>query len=83
MANKEEAKRKLEALANRVKGSSTSSLEDARLRQAVEADKIKNRNDVQKVLEESLQKNASDVRTTLASDDTQRLVDEIVQALDK
>jgi len=81
MADKNNAKLKLDKLAEIVKGSTTNYAEYSKLIQAVEADKIKNRADLTRVLEESLNKRASDVQTVLASDDSDRLADEIVSLL--
>jgi len=81
MANKDDAQRKLVQLATRVKGGITTYTEDLILRRAVDTGKIKSRSDVAKVLEESLSKPANDVQKVLASDDSDRLADEIVNLL--
>jgi hypothetical protein len=83
MANEQEANRKLLQLASRVKRAPTTHIEDVRLNMAIRDQRISSRTDVAKVLEESLQKSAAEVGTVLASDDSDRLVDEIVQALSK
>lgn len=81
MADKTEAKRKLEQLATRVKGTSTSYSEDLIINRAVDAGKIKNRSDITRELSEALGKNSADVGVVLASDDSDRLADEIVSLL--
>lgn len=84
MPNEQEAKRKILILANRAKkGVATTSLEEIKIDQAVKTGRIKNRRDVSRVLEESLSKSAAEIGTTLASDDSDRLVDEIVNLLEK
>jgi len=82
MPNQDEAKRKLLILAIRAKGGITTGSEDLQIIRAVEAGRIKNRADVSRVLEESLNKTAGEIHTTFASDDGDRLVDEIVSLLE-
>jgi hypothetical protein len=81
MADKIEAKRKLEQLATRVKGKITTYNEDVIIGRAVDAGKIKNRSDLTRELSEALGKSPSEVGTVLASDDSDRLADEIVSLL--
>jgi hypothetical protein len=81
MADKIEAKRKLEQLATRVKGSTTTYSEDLKIIRAVDAGKIKNRSDITRELSEALNKSAAEVGVVLASDDSDRLADEIVSLL--
>ena len=81
MADKNAAKLKLDKLAERVKGTSTSYAEYSKIIRAVDTDKIKNRADITRELSEALVKSSSDVGTALASDDSDRLVDEIIDLL--
>lgn len=81
MADIIKAKQKLEQLASRVKGSTTTYTEDVKIIRAVDAGKIKNRSDLTRELSEALTKNASDVNIVLANDDSDRLADEIVSLL--
>ena len=84
MADQQEAKRKLVLLANRVQGRQLFSTEESRLILALASKRITNRADVTEVLSEGLVKSARDVNVVLEShDDSDRLVDEIVQALQK
>ena len=74
----------MQLLAGRVQGRVTTLTEDVRLDRAVDTKKITNREDVKEVLGEALQKSAREVQTTLAnSDDSDRLIDEIVNVLKK
>lgn len=83
MAN-EEAKRKIRILATRVKGGITTNAEDRRLEQELQARQPETRDAVKGVLAESLSKSASDVNRILAnSDDSDRLMDEIIRALNE
>jgi hypothetical protein len=81
MADIIKAKQKLEQLATQVKGSTTTYAEDQKIIRAVDAGKIKNRADITRELSESLNKSASDIGVALASDDSDRLADEIVSLL--
>ena len=81
MADTIKAKQKLEQLATRIKGRATTYDEDVKMVRAVDAGRIKNREELSRVLAKSLNKTASDVHTTLASDDGDRLADEIVSLL--
>jgi hypothetical protein len=81
MADKNAAKLKLDALAERVKGKATTYPEYQKIIHAVDADKIKNRSDITRELSEALTKSASDVNIVLANDDSDRLADEIVSLL--
>jgi hypothetical protein len=81
MADIIKAKQKLEQLATKVKGSTTTFAEDQRIIRAVDAGKIKNRSDITRELSESLNKSPSDIGVALASDDSDRLADEIVSLL--
>ena len=84
MADQQEVKRKLQLLAGRVQGRVTTTAEDARLDRALQGKELKTREDVRKVLSEGLEKNPAEVSTRLAShDDSDRLLDEIVQSLGK
>lgn len=83
MANQDEVKRKLILLANRVKKANTTYLEDLKIDQAVKTGKLKSKADISRVLEESLNKTASEVSQVFASDNTDKLVDEIVSMLGK
>lgn len=83
MAN-EEAKRKIKLLATRVQGRQITYLEDARLEQELQARQPATREAVKGVLAESLSRDQKDVNRILAnSDDSDRLIDEIVRALGK
>lgn len=81
MADKITAKRKLEELATRVQGRATTYTEDVVIGRAVDADKIKNRSDLTRELSAALGKSSSQIATTLASDDSDRLADEIISLL--
>ena len=81
MPNQDEAKRKLVILASRVKSASTTITEDARIIRSVDLGRIKNRADLTRELAEAVGKSASDVGTVLASDDSDRLADEIIGLL--
>jgi hypothetical protein len=83
MAN-QEIKRKIQILASRVQGRATTHSEDLRLDQVLGAKRITNRDSVREVLSESLNQSTAEVGTRLAShDDSDRLIDDIVQALKK
>jgi len=81
MADKIQAKRKIEQLATRVKGRITTYDEDVIMGRAVDAGKIKNRSDLTRELSEALGKNSAEVGIVLASDDSDRLADEIISLL--
>jgi len=81
MADKIEAKRKLELLATRVQGRTTTYAEDLVINRAVDADKIKNRSDLTRELAGALNKSTAEIGTVLASDDSDRLADEIIGLL--
>jgi hypothetical protein len=84
MADKQEARRKLQLLAGRVQGRITTYSEDVRLDRALEGKELNTKDDVRKILEEGLQKNAAEISTQLAShDDSDRLIDDVIQALKK
>lgn len=80
-AHQIEAEAKMVKLASRVKRTTTSYSEDVKIGQAVKAGKIKNRSDLSRVLQESLNVTERDVLTAMASDDTDRLADEIISLL--
>ena len=81
MADTIKAKQKLDQLAAQVKGSTTNYAEYQKIVRAVDAGKIKNRSDITRELSEALNKSPSDVGVVLASDDSDRLADEIVSLL--
>ena len=84
MPNEQEARRKLQLLAGRVQGRITTLTEDARLDRAIQARHVSTRRDVREVLAEGLQKSASEIQTALANtDDSDRLIDDIVNALNE
>ena len=84
MPNDQEVRRKLQLLAGRVQGRVTTLTEDVRLDRAVDTKEVNTREDVREVLGEALQKSVREVQTTLAnSDDSDRLIDDIVDALKK
>jgi hypothetical protein len=83
MADTIKAKQKLEQLATRVKGTSTSYAEDLIINRAVDEGRIKNRSDIKRQLCSALNKTASEVDVVLANDDSDRLTDEIVSLLDE
>ena len=84
MPNDQEVRRKLQLLAGRVQGRVTTLTEDVRLDRAVDTKEVNTREDVREVLGEALQKSVREVQTTLAnSDDSDRLIDEIVNVLKK
>jgi hypothetical protein len=83
MAN-EYAKRKLIELAGKVQGRPTTNLENSQLQRSFDTQLPNTRESVKTVLAESLGKSAGEVDRILASqDDSDRLIDEIVKALDK
>lgn len=83
MAN-ELSKQKLKQLAAKVQGRSTTLTENIRLDQAFDVKRPTSKETVKEVLAEGLQKSPSDVGRILASsDDSDRLIDEIVKALGK
>jgi hypothetical protein len=81
MANQDEAKRKIIILASRVKSAATTLTEDARIIRSVDLGRIKNRADLTRELAEAVGKSAADTSTVLASDDSDRLADEIIGLL--
>lgn len=81
MPNQDEAKRKIVILASRVKGGITTITEDARIIRSVDGGRIKNRADLTRELAEAVGKSTAEVGTQLASDDSDRLADEIVSLL--
>ena len=83
MPNQDEAKRKIIILASRVKSATTTLTEDARIIRAVDLGRIKNRADLANELAEAVGKSTGDVGTVLASDDSDRLADEIIDLLKK
>ncbi len=83
MANQDELKSKMLLLATRVKKSSITAYEDIKIDRAVKSGAIKNRADVRRVLEESLNKTASEIDQVFAGDNTDKLVDEILRLLGK
>ena len=83
MANQDEAKRKIVILASRVKSAPTTITEDSRIIRAVDLGRITNRADLTRELAEAVGKSTGDVGTVLASDDSDRLADEIIDLLKK
>jgi len=81
MANQDEAKRKIVILASRAKQGITSNTEDAKIIRAVDAGRIKNRADLTRELSEAINKSPTEVGIILASDDSDRLADEIISLL--
>lgn len=80
----EQAKQKLINLAAKVQGRPTTYLENSKLEVELRAKSPRTREGVKEVLAESLGKSATDVSRILASqDDSDRLIDEIVKALNQ
>ena len=77
------SKRKIIILASRVKNATTTLTEDARIIRAVDLGRIKNRAELANELSEAVGKSIADVGTVLASDDSDRLADEIIDLLKK
>lgn len=80
MAN-EEVRRKLQELAGKVKGRITTVGEDQRLDEALAGRMVRTKDDLRIVIAEGLEKRASEV--IFASDDSDRLADEIIGLLKK
>jgi hypothetical protein len=75
---------KLQELAAKVQGRITTYGEDKRLDEALEATQVRTEQDVHVVIGKALEKSASTVQQILAShDNTDRLIDDIVRALQK
>jgi hypothetical protein len=82
MANQDEALKRLKILAVRAKKAQTTYSEDIKLGRAISEKLITNRSDVKKVLTEALTKSANEIDVVLASDNGDRLADEIVSLLE-
>lgn len=83
MAN-EDVKKKLIALGAKVQGRQLNLTEEVRIEQVLAKAPPKSRTQVRQVLAESLNKTETDVLVKLAShDDSDRLIDEIVNVLGK
>jgi hypothetical protein len=78
MAN-EEVRRKLQELAGKVQGTITTHSQDKRLDEALSGKLVRSKDDLKIVIAEGLEKRASDV--VFASDDSDRLADEIIGLL--
>jgi len=79
--SKTEVRKKLQELAGKVQGRITTYSEDQRLDKALEGKLVRSKEDVKTIIAEGLEKRASDV--VFASDDSDRLADEIVGLLKK